>query len=1653
MSDAKRRRLRRLIGLLALFLLVLAPRVVAEGDGGTSSESAGPALIFSDGFEAGNYFSWSKARVGSSDTTPPDLSIVSPARVLYNDPSPSLEFSFSDTGDGIAPGSFKTVLDGVDLTPSCTVTASTASCPPPILTPGAHPLSATVWDLAGNRRVEDLTVHLVEDTIPPDLSITEPIFEILYRPQVEIRAGFLDFGSGIVRNSFLIQFDGVDITPTCGLSFTSALCDSLVLTPGPHVIQVEIEDAAGNRATATHNFSLVDDGTPPSLTISRPENRTYVNDPPTLIRFQYLDTEAGVDPQATAVLLDGVDISATCRRGTTSGSCSLENLPDAEHLVEVQATDFQGNLVQVSVPFRTATNTGPPQVTFLEPAEGELVTQTPVTLRFRVVDDNALDSVFFDGERVTLVGDELTLPLDLPNGAAQHQVWAEDEFGRRGQSTLHFEVDLKPPTLNLREPLDGTLVNQPQVRVRGTTSDSNGPIVVTVAGTVVPVQGVWFEALVNLVPGENSIAVTTTDGVGHSQQKTLTVTWIDPPKVAITHPLADTLILGESVTVLGTVSDAAATVSVNGVVAVVTGGSFVAENIPLAEGSTVLTAEALSGSGLLSTASVSVLRDLLPPRLSVYSPESLSTVAAPTVAVSGLVNDIVPGTVTGADVTVTVNGLPAEVANRSFLALDVPLTPGSNLLEVVATDTSGNTTRRQLFVTREESPGERLEVVAGNTQAGEVRTALAIDLRVRVTDADGLGAEGQHVVFEVFGNDGSFPGGLRRVSRVTDTLGEASVGFTLGGRAGAGLPIVQVRSPALAQTVTFVATATPGPPAHLIADAGSNQVGITEQPLAGSLVATVTDADFNRLPGISARFLVVEGSGAFADASTDRIVTTDGSGRAVVALTLGPEDGFANNVVEVTLPDFPEILPVGFFASGRAAGLPAETTITGVVLDNTDQAVAGVTVSLPGTARTTSTDAAGYFEFTAAPVGLVHLLVDGSTTSRAGTWPSLDFELVSVPGRRNRLPAPIYLLPIDTARGLTVSEVEGGILELPEVPGLTLEIEPGSVSFPDGSRSGVVSMTAVHSDKVPMPPSFGQQPRLVVTIQPAGAYFDPPARLSLPNTDSLPPGAVTELYSFDHDLGRFVSIGPGTVSEDGTTIISNPGVGILKAGWHCGGNPAPTGTPHDCPVCKECSGIRCVPARICQLPLTQRQAPGDLFAVADCDCENLDPCIAIKCNGAGECVEDEEGPDKEVRNVSVTVEGQRDFEGEYNPSGDLLFEVRVVAKNCLPAVKINFGDGISRSASSAGQGLYTVSHGYIRKGIYDVTAEAYCPECQNQAKKTAAMAVDLYEAAIKLEAGETTISEDGKYTEDTIITATAVKKRDGSTIGSFMGTVMIEETTPVPIYSQNTAHGAELPSFIQLTSGSGEVLARSLAESPDRLREPPPATIETKNYPLIGGSPLEIEQWVRKAVLDPLRATGSAIDWAEARTRDIFDQATGDVAQVLVPIVSYSFGSLDGEDAGGKAIAQPDGTTVIEIDPFIHGRRIDGPGSNYCGHTSTKNFTEVVLHEARHGYQWSLSLLNIGRDDLPNRVDNDDDQDFLVDLVPVPPPSIIVDSSIPRTVCNDDAGIAVPDWTYQGDAAADSWGMPGYVLWARQQDAVQFATTQSSSLGGNDAEH
>ena len=63
----------------------------------------------------------------------------------------------------------------------------------------------------------------------------------------------------------------------------------------------------------------------------------------------------------------------------------------------------------------------------------------------------------------------------------------------------------------------------------------------------------------------------------------------------------------------------------------------------------------------------------------------------------------------------------------------------------------------------------------------------------------------------------------------------------------------------------------------------------------------------------------------------------------------------------------------------------------------------------------------------------------------------------------------------------------------------------------------------------------------------------------------LPAGAIAYFLSFNHDTGKFEIIATGHVTDDGANIVSDPGVGIVKAGW--GGNCPLYAAVGDCEGC------------------------------------------------------------------------------------------------------------------------------------------------------------------------------------------------------------------------------------------------------------------------------------------------------------------------------------------------------------------------------------------------------------------------------------------------------------------------------------------------------
>ena len=522
----------------------------------------------------------------------------------------------------------------------------------------------------------------------------------------------------------------------------------------------------------------------------------------------------------------------------------------------------------------------------------------------------------------------------------------------------------------------------------------------------------------------------------------------------------------------------------------------------------------------------------------------------------------------GIDARVIVNGIEATVSDGTFMIVDLPLTRGPNVIEAVAVDSVGNESSDSIVVNFDEIVGNRITVLSGNGQAEISNQVLQQPLVVSVTDDLGNPVAGSVVKFEVTRNSGliralgSDPG--ERILQIpTNGSGQASVFFELGDTSGEGNNRITATAVGVAGEAEFCASALASAATEIQMVAGDNQRGIVGQPLTQPLEAMVIDKDGNPIKNLPVMFIVLNGGGNLDGAtSISRMSGSDGIARAV--LSLGPEPGINNNLVRASFAGA-TTLSAAYLASGVVAGDPAATEFTGVVLDSAQSAIPGAVVAVKNSSASTVTDADGRFRLTGVPVGVIHLHIDPTGSPRLETFPPLEFETVTIAGQTNILGQPIILPAIQTQNAKIVGGAEDVTIFMPDVEGMSLTVKAGSAIFPNGDPTGLLSISQVHLDKVPMPPPNGSlfMPP-AWTIQPAGVVFDPPAEITIPN-DGLLPGRIIDIFQFDHTLNQFINVGKGIVSDDGFDIVSDNGFGITRTGWGgCGLPPPPDTCTREC---------------------------------------------------------------------------------------------------------------------------------------------------------------------------------------------------------------------------------------------------------------------------------------------------------------------------------------------------------------------------------------------------------------------------------------------------------------------------------------------------------
>jgi hypothetical protein len=615
---------------------------------------------------------------------------------------------------------------------------------------------------------------------------------------------------------------------------------------------------------------------------------------------------------------------------------------------------------------------------------------------------------------------------------------------------------------------------------------------------------------------------------------------------------------------------------------------------------------AISSCGVRSApASRRISRDASPPMVFIDYPATGAQLTSDTVTVLGRVGDEFSGF---NGLTVRVNGVTASVSvgggnNGTFVATNVPIGPsGQTVLTATATDTLGNTSSKNINVTRLVPPVGSFTMTqgpggGGDGQSARVLTALTQPLSVVVRKPDGSPLQGKLVTFDIVRSDGQLfadaaltSGGGLKQQVFTDAQGTARAYWRLGSDAGPGGNRVAVTSQDIVGSIFFSATGLPAPASRIVIGDHNNQKGETGSTLTLPLRVFVTDGDSgNGVANVPVTYRVTQGDGVFENGTDTITIPTMLTGHAEALFTLGVTPGV--NLIEATFDGNPG-LPATFQATGLARNPGQPTTLEGVVLDNAGRAIGGALMTLKTTVRFASgpasftlgpksTDAQGRFVFTAAdlppgsidtdlPAGPAKLIADArnpvtldGVSKPVWSFPYVGYELTIVPSTINSLPTPIYLPELDPENEVLYDGTQDVVLRIRGIDGLEFKVKAGSMTRENGSRPSpadpeILRLNQVHFDEVPMPLPDGTAFPFAWTLQPKNARFDPPIEVTLPNLAGLAPGATTTIVQWNNDTASFQAMGTGRVIADGSLIRTEPGTGITVAGW---GGAAPPPTP------------------------------------------------------------------------------------------------------------------------------------------------------------------------------------------------------------------------------------------------------------------------------------------------------------------------------------------------------------------------------------------------------------------------------------------------------------------------------------------------------------
>ncbi|WP_223636389.1 Ig-like domain-containing protein [Corallococcus sp. EGB] len=470
------------------------------------------------------------------------------------------------------------------------------------------------------------------------------------------------------------------------------------LANGSYTVNAVSTNGTTNSTTATSTFTVAVPA--PTVAITTPANGSTTANPNVTV------TGTAANATSVTVTFQGTNYGPITVTGGNWSQALPGPLANGTYSVAAVSTNGTTNSTTASSTFTV--NVPAPTVAISTPANGSMTNNPNVTVTGTSANATTV-TVTFQGTNygpITVTGGTWSqvLPGPLPDGTYTVTAVSTNASGTNSSpATTTFTVDRTPPTVAISTPVDGAVLNTPNVTVTGTSvgasfvtltfdGASYGPISVDASGH-------WSFPLPGPLPeGSYTVSATATDAAGNTSTPATSTFTVDltAPTVAISSPANGSTIGTNTVTVTGT-SQGATSVTLTyggtdyGPISVDASGNWSFQlPVTLPEGPNTVTAVSKDAAGNTSTPATSTFTvDLTVPTVAISTPANGTSVNTGTVTVTGM-------TTNATSVTLTFDGAsygPISVdgsGNWSY-ALPGPLAEGTYTVTAVSVNGAGTT--------------------------------------------------------------------------------------------------------------------------------------------------------------------------------------------------------------------------------------------------------------------------------------------------------------------------------------------------------------------------------------------------------------------------------------------------------------------------------------------------------------------------------------------------------------------------------------------------------------------------------------------------------------------------------------------------------------------------------------------------------------------------------------------------------------------------------------------------------------------------------------------------------------------------------------------------------------------------------------------------